>query len=69
MIHKRKGYNSAVNAPAPFQPFADNEHQANKRQHRHSIYAADATNLLFMGVLLPIFTLIRYRRDIPWGAR
>jgi hypothetical protein len=63
-----------VNAPAPFKPVADNdhqdnEHQHNKHQHRHSIYAAEATGLLLMAVLLLILTLIRYWRDIPWGAR
>jgi hypothetical protein len=58
-----------VNAPAPFKPVAANEHQDNEHQHRHSIYAAEATGLLLMAVLLLILTLIRYWRDIPWGAR
>jgi hypothetical protein len=75
----RKGYNSAVNAPAPFKPVVDHEPQDhepqdhedrdNQHQHRHSIYAAEATGLLLMAVLLLVLTLIRYWRDIPWGAR
>jgi hypothetical protein len=64
-----KDYNSGVNAPVPSKPVADNEQQNNKHQHRHSIYAAEATGLLLMAVLLLILTLIRYWRDIPWSAR
>ena len=63
-IDRRKGYNSAVDAPVPPKPAADNKHQ-----HRHSIYAAEATGLLLMAVLLLILTLIRYWRYIPWSAR
>jgi hypothetical protein len=59
-----KGYNSRVNAPVPPKPVADNKHQ-----HRHSIYAAEATGLLLMAVLLLILTIIRYWRYIPWSAR
>jgi len=66
-----KTYNSRVNAPVPSKPVADNEHQDNKHrhQHRHSIYAAEATGLLLMAVLLLILTIIRYWRYIPWSAR
>ncbi len=60
----RKGYNSGVNAPTPPKPVADNKHQ-----HHHSIYAAEATGLLLMAVLLLILTIIRYWRYIPWSAR
>jgi len=60
----RKGYNSGVNAPTPPKPAADNKHQ-----HHHSIYAAEATGLLLMAVLLLILTIIRYWRYIPWSAR
>jgi hypothetical protein len=59
-----KGYNSGVNAPVPPKPAADNKHQ-----HRHSIYAAEATGLLLMAVLLLVLTIIRYWRYIPWSAR
>jgi hypothetical protein len=59
-----KGYNSRVNAPVPPKPVADNKHQ-----HYHSIYAAEATGLLLMAVLLLILTVIRYWRYIPWSAR
>jgi hypothetical protein len=41
---------------------------ADKHQHRHSIYAAEATGLLLMAVLLLILTIIRYWRYIPWNA-
>jgi len=60
-----------VNAPVPTKPVADREHQDDKHrhQHRHSIYAAEATGLLFMAVLLLILTVIRYWRYIPWSAR
>jgi hypothetical protein len=47
---------------------AQDQHQ-HWRQHRHSIYAAEATGLLLMAVLLLALTLIRYWRDIPWGVR
>jgi len=60
-----------VNAPVPLKPVADNEDQDSKRlhRHRHSIYAAEATGLLFMAILLLILTIIRYWRCIPWNAR
>jgi len=63
-----------VNAPVSPKPVADNKHQDNKHQdnkhqHRHSIYAAEATGLLLMAVLLLVLTIIRYWRYIPWSAR
>ena len=58
-----------MNAPVPPKPVADNKHQDNKHQHRHSIYAAEATGLLLMAVLLLVLTIIRYWRYIPWSAR
>ena len=67
-INPRKVYNSAVNAPVQPKPAADDKHQ-DKHQHRHSIYAAEATGLLLMAVLLLILTIIRYWRYIPWNAR
>ena len=59
-----KGYNSAVNPTAPPKPASDNKHQ-----HRHSVYAAEATGLLVIAVLLLVLTIIRYWRYIPWSAR
>jgi hypothetical protein len=53
-----------VNSPAPPKPTSDNKHQ-----HRHSIYAAEATGLLVMAVLLLVLTIVRYWRYIPWSAR
>jgi len=58
-----------VNAPVPSKPAAHGVHQDDKHQHHHAIYAAEATGLLLMAVLLLILTLIHYWRDIPWGAR
>ena len=60
----RKGYNNRVNAPTPPKPVADSKHE-----HHRSIYAAEATGLLLMAVLLLILTIIRYWRYIPWSAR
>jgi len=63
-IDARKGYNSRVNSPASPKPASDNKHQ-----HRHSIYAAEASGLLVIAVLLLVLTIIRYWRYIPWSAR
>jgi hypothetical protein len=52
-----------VNSPVTPKPVS-----ADKHQHRHSIYAAEATGLLLMAVLLLILTIIRYWRYIPWNA-
>src|SRR5260370_25193488 len=65
----RKGYNGAVNSPVPMKPVADNKRQDNQHRHRHSIYAAEATGLLLMAVLLLVLTIIRYWRYTPSGAR
>ena len=58
-----------MNAPVS-KPVPDREHQEDKHRHQrhHSIYAAEATGLLLMAVLLLILTLIRYWRYIPWSA-
>lgn len=58
-----------MNSSVPPKPVADSEHHDNQHQHRHSIYAAEATGLLLMAVLLLILTVIRYWRYIPWSAR
>jgi hypothetical protein len=67
-INPPKVYNSAVNARVPPKPAADNAHHDEHRRH-HAIYAAEATGLLLMAVLLLVLTIIRYWRYIPWGAR
>ena len=46
---------------------AHDQHAHDQHEDRHSIYAAEATGLLLMAVLL--LTLVRYWRDIPWSAR
>jgi hypothetical protein len=53
-----------VATPAPHKPAADDKHR-----HRHPIYAAEATGLLLMAVLLLILTIIRYWSYISWSAR
>jgi hypothetical protein len=73
-----------VNTSVPPKPEADrdrphydplnNERQADQRpenqhHHRHAIYAAEASGLLIMAVVLLILTVIRYWREIPWSAR
>jgi hypothetical protein len=65
----RKDYNSRVNAPVQPKPKTDNRHQDDKHEHRHPIYAAEATGLLVIAVLLLVLTIIRYWRYIPWSAR
>jgi hypothetical protein len=64
----RRDYNIDVNAPVSQKPVADPEHDV-KHQHRHSIYAAEATGLLLMAVPLLVLSIIRYWRYIPWSAR
>jgi len=57
-----------VNSSVPSKPVAENEAH-DKHQHHHSIYAAEASGLLLMAVLLLILTIIRYWQYIPWSAR
>lgn len=64
----QRSYNSRVNAPVSPKPVADQHHDSN-HQHHHAIYAAEATGLLIMAVLLLILTIIRYWQYIPWSAR
>jgi hypothetical protein len=53
-----------VNPPVSKKPAAENTHE-----HRHSVYAAEATGLLVMAVLLLVLIIVRYWRYIPWSAR
>jgi hypothetical protein len=59
-----KRYNSAVNSTVPTKPGSVDKHE-----RRRSIYAAEATGLLVMAILLLLLIVIRYWRDIPWSAR
>ena len=43
--------------------------QKSDHKRRHASYAAEATGLLLMALLLLALTLIRYWRHIPWSAR
>jgi hypothetical protein len=65
----RNDYNSRVNASAQPKPKTDNQQQDNTHEHRHPIYAAEATGLLVIAVLLLVLTIIRYWRYIPWSVR
>jgi hypothetical protein len=47
----------------------ENDLHAHDRQRRHSAYAAEATGLILMAVVLLVITIIRYWRHIPWSAR
>jgi hypothetical protein len=58
-----------VNTHVPPKLAAEDKHPDNRRQHRHFIYAAEATGLLLLAVLLLILTIIRYWQHIPWSAR
>jgi hypothetical protein len=58
-----------VNARVPSKPAADNQRPETQHHHRHATYAAEASGLLIMALVLLILTVIRYWREIPWGAR
>jgi hypothetical protein len=58
-----------VNTHVPPKPAAEDKHADNGHQHRQFIYAAEATGLLLMAVVLLILTIIRYWQHIPWSAR
>jgi len=71
---RRKVYNNGVNTSVPPKPAAGNQHPENQHpdiqhRHRHATYAAEASGLLIMAVVLLILTVIRYWREIPWAAR
>jgi hypothetical protein len=53
-----------VATPVPQKPTSDDQHR-----HRHPTYAAEATGLLLMAILLLILTIIRYWSYIQWSAR
>jgi len=42
---------------------------ADDHQHRHSIYAAEATGLLLMAVVLLVVVVMQHWRYISWSAR
>jgi hypothetical protein len=56
-----------VKAPIT-KPVADPDEHA-KHEHRHSVYAAEATGLLVIALLLLVLVVIRYWQYIPWRAR
>ena len=62
-LHRTR-YNVPVAVPTPSKPPSDDKHV-----HRHPLYAAEATGLLLMAVLLLIVIVIRYWSVIHWSAR
>jgi hypothetical protein len=66
---RSEDYNIRVSTPVPPKLAPEGKHPDNRHQHHHATYAAEATGLLLMAVLLLILTIIRYWRYIPWGAR
>ncbi len=53
-----------VATPAPNKPVPDDHHR-----HRHAAYAAEATGLLVMAVVLLLVILARYWANINWSLR
>jgi hypothetical protein len=53
-----------VAAPAPIKPVVEDKHR-----HRRSLYAAEASGLMVIALLLLILSLVRYWHYINWGAR
>jgi len=56
-------YNIRVAVPLPTKPVVEDKHR-----HRHSLYAAEASGLLVIAVLLLILAIIRYWQYIRWSA-
>jgi hypothetical protein len=40
-----------------------------KKQHRHAVYASEATGLLLIAIALLALILFRYGHDIHWSLR
>jgi hypothetical protein len=40
-----------------------------RKEHRHAVYASEATGLLLIALLLLIVTVIRYWHSIHWSLR
>jgi len=57
-----------VDSPVPSKPQADKD-RYEEHEHHHAIYAAEATGLLVMAIVLLALIIIRYWRYSPWGAR
>jgi len=60
---RRRDYNGVVAVPV-HKPEADVQHR-----HRQHAYAAEATGLLVIGVLLFVLALARYWAFIHWSIR
>lgn len=62
-------YNNWVGNPLlPKSPTPESLHHQGL-QHRHTVYAAEATGLLIIAVVLLVVTIIRWWQFIPWSAR
>ena len=65
LSHNRlSGYNVRVNAPVPSKTSVEERHS-----HRQTQYAAEASGLLVIAVLLLMLELVRYWQYIHWSAR
>ena len=60
---REKGYNIGVASPA-HKPVS-----GIKQQHRQRAYAAEATGLILMAVVLLVLTIVRYWSYINWSMR
>jgi hypothetical protein len=54
---------------SPVAAATDSKSGLDQHRHRHAAYAAEATGVLLVAVVLLILTILRYWREIPWSAR
>ncbi len=47
----------------------DSQDNSARQQHRHRVYASEATGLILIALVLLIATVIRYWRSIHWSLR
>jgi hypothetical protein len=55
-------YNIAVLTPK-------SEPQAERKYHRHAVYASETCGLLMIALVLLVLTLVRYWHEIQWSLR
>lgn len=62
--NQEQDYNDRVADPVPIKQPVDGQ-----QRHHHSAYAAEATGLLVIAVVLLILTIVRYWAYINWSVR